>query len=291
MKKLNPQKPAPQIVRSKTVVKNVVVISDTHFGCQFGLCPACGTSLDGGGHYNPSRLQRVVWSWWREFWDKWIPSQIGNEPFDLVHNGDVIDGVHHNSTTQISHSMQDQRILAMTVLVPEVAKASRYFSIRGTPAHVGESSVEEETVARNLNAVKSVDGQYSRNELWLEMGRHLVHFMHHVGTTSSAAHESSAVNAELAAEFTEAARWGERAPSAIIRSHRHRCIEIRLPGADGFITTAVTPAWQLKTPFVFKVAGGRIAPPQIGGMLIRTDRSGCLYTTAFCKHIARDAAE
>ena len=271
--------------------RNVVVISDTHFGCKMGLCWPAGAAQDDGGPYKPSRLQKVVWRWWEEFWDDWVPKATKGEPFDLVHNGDVIDGVHHNSTTQFSHNIKDQRNLAIAVLAPRVKLAQRYFSVRGTPAHVGQSSTEEEEVAERLGAVPNEDGQHSRYELWLKVGGHLVHFLHHVGTTSSSAHESSAVNAELAAEFVEASRWGEKAPSVIVRSHRHRAIEIRLPSRRGYVTAAVTPAWQLKTPFSWKIAGARLAPPQLGGMVIRLDETGEIYTQQKVWHIERDEPE
>lgn len=271
--------------------RNVIAISDTHAGCRLGLCPPEGATLDDGGIYLPSRMQKVVWSWWEEFWDEWVPKATRKEPFILVHNGDVIDGVHHGATTQISHNIKDQRDLAVKILKKRVAKAEKYYSIRGTGAHVGQSSIHEEEVAESLDAKPNRDGQHSRYELWYKLGDHLIHFLHHVGTTSSSAHESSAVNAELAAEFVEASRFGEKPPTVIVRSHRHRAIEIRLPTNRGYATAAVTPAWQLKTPFAWKVAGARLAPPQIGGMLIRLDDAGNAYTQMFCRHIERDAPE
>jgi hypothetical protein len=181
--------------------------------------------------------------------------------------------------------------LAVKVLKPKVQLAEKYFSIRGTPAHVGQSSIEEEQVAEELKAKPNEEGKHSRYELWLKLGPHLIHFLHHVGTTSSSAHESSAVNAELAAEFVESARWGEKSPSVIIRSHRHRAIEIRLPSKRGYVTAAVTPAWQLKTPFSWKIAGARLSPPQIGGMLVRLDDNDNIYTNMFVKHVERDDPE
>lgn len=274
-------------------IRNAVVISDTHFGCRLGLCGPEGASLDDGGRYLPSRAQRVVWNWWNEFWHEWVPRQTKGQPYALIHNGDVIDGVHHQATTQISHNIKDQRTLALNVLRPirNGKQVARYYSIRGTPAHVGESSIEEEQVAEELDAVPNSEGQHSRYDLWLRMGDHLVHFLHHIGTTSSSAHEASAVDAELKAEFVEAARWGEQPPTVIVRSHRHRSIEVRLPVKRGYATAVVTPSWQLKTPFCYKVAGARLAPPQIGGVLIRLDDLGQAYTQSFVRHISRDEPE
>jgi hypothetical protein len=119
----------------------------------------------------------------------------------------------------------------------------------------------------------------------LNMQGDLVHCAHHIGTTSSSAHETSAINAELSALFTESGRWGHQIPNVIVRSHRHRCAQISLPGSRGDAIAFVTAGWQLKSPFAYKVAGGRTTTPQIGGSLIRRSTSdGFLYT----RHIVHD---
>jgi hypothetical protein len=253
--------------------RNCIAISDTHSGCRLSLLPPEGIHVDGGGLYLPSAFQLKMWALWREFWDEWVPEVTRGEPFDLVHNGDALDGCHHNSTTQISHNMEDQQRIGEAVLGPVVAlcKASggTYYHIRGTEAHVGQSGEFEERLARTLGAKPNAEGQHARFDLWKRVGHCLVHFLHHIGTTSSAAHESSAVNAELTAEYVEAARWGREPPDFIVRSHRHRSIAVDMNSAKGYAAAIVTPAWQGKTPYVWKVPGARISEPQIGGILIR----------------------
>ena len=254
--------------------RNLIVISDTHAGCRVGLCHPDPQRLDGGGQYIPSDFQRKMWSLWREFWDEWVPQVTRKEPYDIVHNGDAIDGVHHRSTTQISQNIEDQLRMAERCLEREVERCQKkggtYYHIRGTEAHVGQSGEYEERLARNLGAKPNGEQQYARFDLWKRVGsKCLVHLLHHVGTTSSAAHESSAVNAELAAMFVEAARWGKEPPDFIVRSHRHRSIAVEMNSAKGYAAAVVTPAWQGKTPFTFKVPGARISEPQIGGILIR----------------------
>ena len=131
---------------------------------------------------------------------------------------------------------------------------------------------EEERLAETLGAVQNKEGQYARWELWLRVGNgkgHLCHFLHHIGTTGSAAYESTAVHKELIESFVEAGRWGDEPPQVVVRSHRHRHFEERIPGAAGYIIATVTPAWQGKTPFTWKIPGARIAQPQFGGVLIR----------------------
>ncbi len=255
---------------------NLVVISDTHCGCRLGLHPLTKSRVDGGGWYVPSEFQRKMWSYWREFWDVWVPTVTKKEPYDLVHNGDALDGTHHNSTTQISHNIQDQLLIAEAVLRPIVEacrkSGGKYYHVRGTEAHVGQSGEYEERLAKTLGAVPNKEQQYARFDLWKRVGSvkgPLVHLLHHVGTSGSAAHEASAVNAELTAEFVEAARWGRQPPDFIVRSHRHRSIAVDINTARGYGAAIVTPAWQGRTPFTFKVPGARISEPQIGGIVIR----------------------
>jgi ABC-type thiamine transport system ATPase subunit len=54
-----------------------------------------------------------------------------------------------------------------------------------------------------------------------------------------------------------------------VRSHRHRSIAVDLDSAKGYAAAIVTPGWQGKTPFAFKIAGARISEPQFGGIVIR----------------------
>jgi hypothetical protein len=208
---------------------------------------------------------------WEEFWNEWVPLVTRKEPYFIVHVGDALDGVHHNSTTQISQNLKDQADIAYAVLKPIVELCEgRYYHIRGTAAHVGPSSIEEERLAEQLGAIPNEDGQHARYDLWKRVGKDcLVHLLHHIGTTSSSAHESSAVNAELTAEFVEAARWRLEPPDFIVRGHRHRSIAVDMDSAKGYAAAIVTPGWQGKTPFAWKVAGARLATPQFGGILIR----------------------
>ncbi len=258
-------------------VRTLIVVSDTHSGCRLALYPLkTQIRLDDGGFYQPNEFQERMWALWREFWDEWVPTVTRGEPYDICHNGDIIEGVHHNATTQISHNINDQKKIAVAVMAPEIAKAKkmggRFYSIRGTGAHVGQSSIYEEEVAETLGASRNGQGKYSRWDLWKRVGGKggpLVHLLHHIGTTGSAAHEASAVNAELTAEYVEAARWKREPPDYVVRSHRHRSIAVDLDSAKGYAAGIVTPAWQGKTPFAWKVAGARISEPQFGGIAIR----------------------
>lgn len=262
---------------SKTKAKalnNLVVVSDIHSGCRLALCPPDGIPLDDGGSYMPSPFQKKLWQYWRIFWDEFVPDAVRGEPFGIVINGDATEGVHHRSTTQISQNIEDQREIAYQLLSPLVTLCDgNFWMVRGTEAHVGASGEFEENLAKRLNTIPNAEGQHARYELWKHVGPKLVHLLHHVGSTGSQAYEATAVHKELVESFAESARWGRRPPDVIVRSHRHRHIETTIATGNGQntsrATAVVTPAWQGKTPFSWKIPGARLSTPQFGGIVIR----------------------
>lgn len=250
-------------------LNNLVIISDTHVGCKLGLMHPDGAKQDDGGPAMPSHFQRELWRMWCEFHDEWVPEVTHGEPYALIHNGDAIDGVHHNSVTQWTHDLEDQVDHAAFILRPYVDRAAEYYHIRGTEAHVGKSGQQERRLAELLGAIPNAEGQHARWDLRIRCGAALVHLSHHIGTTGSSAYESTAVYKELVEAYVEAGRWGDEPPDVVVRSHRHRAFETRIPTTRGNGIAAVTPAWQGKTPFAYRIAGARQSQPQFGGLVVR----------------------
>lgn len=275
-------------------INNVVIISDTHSGCKMALCPPGGITLDEGGRYMPSDFQVWMWAHWKYFWEVFVPETLHDEPFYVVHNGDAIDGMHHGTTTTITNNWKDQINIAYEIMAPVVEKAERYYHVRGTEAHVGPSAQYEEILAERLGAHKDSDGNSSRYELWLKFGQQndlLLHALHHIGTTGSQAYESTAVHKELTEAYIEAGRWNRRPPDVIVRSHRHRAIRDTIPSHKGEAHAIVTPAWQGKTPFTWKIPGARQSQPQFGGLILREAPDGVWYPKQFTVSLERPQAE
>lgn len=268
-------------------LNNLVVVSDLHCGCRLGLCPPEPQPLMEGGQYAPSDLQRRVWEWWREFWTDFVPEVCHDEPYAVLVNGETIDGVHHRSTTQVSQNLEDQRSIAVAVL-SEVAQrcAGQLYVISGTPAHSGEQGVDDEAVAKAVKAIPDETGRHARYVGWFRIGTALVNATHHIGTTGSQHYESTAAHKELVEAFVEAGRWRNEPPDFVVRSHRHRYLTTSLATHKGFAASIVTPGWQLKTPFAYKIPGGRQSEPQFGGIVIRQgDREA--YFRQWVRSLAR----
>lgn len=258
-------------------INNLVIVSDLHVGCRMGLCHPDGHDMDDGGRYTPSPVQRKVWNWWEEFWGEWVPEVTHGEPYAVCVNGDCLDGVHHRAVSQWSQNLTYQRRAAIEILRPVVSGCAGYYHVRGTEAHAGASGQDEEAIAEALGAVRGSAGEFARWELWIRIGRGLAHLTHHIGTSGSMHYESTAVMRELTESYVESGRWADEPPDWVVRSHRHRNCEVRVQTHKGFATACVTPGWQLKTPFAYKIVGARQAQPQIGGTLLRCGDSD-LYT-------------
>ncbi len=262
------------------MIKNVVVISDLHCGCQLGLYPDdLEIPLDNGGVYKASKIQKKIYNYWLYFWYDWVPTVTKGEPYVVVINGDALDGIHHNSVTQISQNMADQLLIAETVLKPIRERAEKLYLIRGTEAHVGKSAQYEEILAKNLRAEPTKAGKYSRWELWLRLNDNvLIHFAHHIPHTSVSHYASTAVSRELMEAFLQAGRWHNKPPDMIVRSHRHRCVEVRFPSGNTYAIGLVTPAWQLVTPYGYRTLPGKLGISEIGGCLIRHGDEDVIYS-------------
>lgn len=250
-------------------IKNAIVISDLHAGCQFGLCPE-RVILDGGGYYQISKFQKALLECWNSFWMHWVPRVTRGEDYCVIVNGDAMDHRHHGTTTQISQNIADQINIAYELLAPIAEKCNGLvYLIRGTRAHSGPSAEAEEQLARELKTIQDESGNYSRYEMYINVGKCLVHVSHHIGVTGSAAYETSALMSEYANACVDAAKWGLSPPDVIVRSHRHVHTEVRVPTARTYGYVFVTSGWQLKPGFAFTLVGGRVRQPMVGGSLIR----------------------
>ncbi len=209
-----------------------------------------------------SPVQKELWRWWTEFWD-FVKFVTNGEPYVMVHNGDQVDGAHHGCTQLVSANISDQTRFFVDLMKPRVSKAVAFYCTCGTAAHAGQSSASEEMAARELGAVPDENGNHTRQDLWIEMGKELIQFAHHIGTTSSQAYKSSPAMRLMAAMYGAAGEHGFRPPSIMIRSHAHDYIEVKRANCR----VAVCPAWQVKTDWLHGKDTASL--PIIGGLIIK----------------------
>lgn len=259
-------------------MKAVIAISDMHIGSTVGLCPPQGVEVADKGLYKPNKFQRTLWKYWVNFWTKYVPAAAaGAEKVILVINGDSIDGVHHKTVNIVSSSWDAQEWAAKTIINEAVAMCpvdiDGIYVVKGTDAHVDIAGQSEDRIARAVGAVPNEIGEPASYQWWIDVDGVLFQFAHHIGVTSSAAYESSAPMREMVAGLVEAAQWDRQMPDVIVRSHRHRFIPISIPSIRGRIHSVITPAWQLRTPFVQRI--DRMRMPHIGGVVFTVEDNRC----------------
>ena len=256
-------------------MKAIITISDLHVGSTVGICPERVKTVD-SGTYLPNKYQRTLLKYWRHFWTLFVPDITkGADKVILVINGDIIDGVHHNTVNILANSWAVQEYAAIELLkgIHKLCpvKIDDIYVVKGTETHVGPNGESEDRIADAIGANANGDGEVAAYQRWIDVDNVLFQFAHHIGTTSSAA-SNVRTNAELVSAMVEAAQWGQKIPHVIVRSHRHRFIEVPIPSVHGRIRCVITPGWQVRTPFTERI--DRMRMPHIGGVgfLVQDDR-------------------
>lgn len=267
--------------RSKTP-RPIVVVSDLHVGCGLAVMPREGAAHGSTNEHQPSQLQLKLCDWWDEFW-AWVEKETGGG-YNVVVNGDSIDGVHHRAVSQWTHNTDVQRAAAVQLLRPVRERAHRMFMTDGTEAHVGPSSSDEESIARELKTDRpSGRGPHSLAQLFYSCGDDsLIHFAHHMPTSLSPFTKSSGLQKEIIYGYTHSGRLRLQAPNLYVRSHRHECGVVGEPiraksGTTQMAFAWCTSPWQLMGPYMNKFPRGG-AVSEIGGLLIKFGDEG-----AYCK--------
>lgn len=237
--------------------------SDLHVDSTMGLCPGGGVDLDGGGHYDLSPGQEWLWQCWTDFNSRIRRAARGRRVYGVL-GGDIVDGDHHGTLQLVTANITEQRRHAVEVVRPFIELCDVKFVLRGTDAHAGESSQDDEDVAAAIGAEATPTGESSWYELRLDLGGVLVDCAHHCSAGNRAWTAGSAAVRIATEAVLYAAAHGERPPDLVLRSHVHRYHD----SGDMVRPTRciISPAWQLRTAFAYRKA---LQPADIGGIIVQ----------------------
>ena len=211
------------------------------------------------GFWGLNKIQEWLWARWLAF-QQAVLELAGPDPFDLLVNGDAIEGRHHGTTQLVHADPSVQARIAVGCLKPLAELANRVFLTVGTNVHVGSS---EYSIGDKLNAEKHPDTDLRAAQNWqIDYNGCLVSARHHIGTSGRAALYATQLSVRLAEERTQALNAGHRVPDFLVRSHRHTA-GYYASGSAGIITT---PAWQVLTEHGHKVVGDAV--PVVGGFFL-----------------------
>ncbi len=225
----------------------LLVISDLHTGSTCAPIPD-GMVRHDGTPIKPNKIQKWINRQWASLTGQAL-AMLGKRPFDLILNGDTIEGVHHRSTEHWSADPADHHLAAWTLINPIAERAKNVYVVQGTEAHVGPSG--EAGLGNRLGAVKNPDtthGAFDRLDLTVNGTR--CRFVHHMPTSTRAGLYATALGVMLAEHQVQAARVGGAVPSVLVQGHRHTYGMY----SDGAGLSISAPAWQLLTRYGHKVA-------------------------------------
>lgn len=240
-------------MKSKT--KLLLLISDLHVGSTVGLWPSGFVSSE-GYPIGQNKFQEWLWQCWGEAM-KWADTVIGKDAFDLVLNGDLVDGIHHKTVQVMSPCVGDQTTAVLSVLGKMVGKADKIHVVKGTECHTRGDEIR---IGHELRASRDpMTGQHAWDSLDLEQNGTLFNFAHHISTTARPYLEAGGLSIALGSLTISRARTNKPVPLIMCRGHRHRHAVFN----DGNQMAVVTGAWQGLTRYGYKVVPDAVPQPSI----------------------------
>ncbi len=228
----------------------VVLASDLHcLGVGSLLRP--GFVMSTGNELGLNKFQQWLWAQFEGLTGE-IVDRFGNG-FDLILNGDLLEGNHHRTTEILAVDEAEHAAAAIHTLTPIREHASAIYVVEGTECH---TKGWEHAIAKALDAVPDeTTGHPAFAELNIEACGSFGTVRHHISTTSRAYLEASALSIHQGNMALSRALQGRRVPKWMAAAHRH------VPGIYSRPTSLSvgTPCWQCLTRHGRKVVpDGRI---------------------------------
>lgn len=263
-----------------------VVLSDLHSGSNYALFVNRAWRGEKDMTRIPSSKQQAI----RRVWDEYIEivkRARKNKRVILVHNGDAIDGDHHNSSDVCSRSPLNQADIHIE-LMNEFQKrigwqrGDEIYYTRGTQTHVNEY---EDYIGREMNAV--MDGEYHVFDLLkLKTNGVVSWFVHHGPGRGAGANEGSPMRAWLKNIYHEATKDHTAIPDIVYTGHVHNPTYNDYIYRDKMnfriIHGVILPSWQMKTKYAWEKAS--VSVNKIGGVVHEIKADGTICLPIFCAY-------
>lgn len=267
--------------------------SDTHCGSTLGLIPPEPFQLHEGGEYRPSKAQKIIWDQWAHNWEI-IKKERKNSNLIIVHGGDIVEGMHHDTTQITSSRIEEHESIGQSCMDFAMRKSGfnpdkgdKYYQISGTEVHAGNGSSSEERVAKDLDGVIPVyekdvfddegihkNGRYTWDRLLRTTNGVLFDIAHHGGSVGQRAWTTeNALYNKIKSIYWECVESSLPIPRYWIRAHFHTYVKTEYAGKRGTITGIMLPGFQIKTEYVYRKNGHAMKPADVGmvWVVIETD--------------------
>lgn len=240
----------------------LAIVGDIHAGRSTALCPPI-YELTGRGHTPATVAQRWLWRCWVDYWRRVQATVVEHKAaLWVVLNGDLVEGVHHNTTQVVSLRVDDMMHIAVQCIEPYVRDAQQLFVTKGTESHVGADGLWDDLIADDLGAQPD-DANHSPAWHWLSLQIEQTHwaFAHH-GKAGGREHMKGTGVRGMAADLTmRYARYHWRLPQHAVFGHVHKFED---SGDNYPVRVRTHGCWQLSTSYGQRIRPG--LPPEIGGL-------------------------
>ncbi len=264
----------------------LVVLSDMHSGSSTALFPNRFWQDEHQNH-QPNDKQKEIYKVFERCMQYTSEKRKGKRLI-VIHNGDSVEGVHHNSLQICVHNKASQAEIHEELMDLFLRNAKfdkrqgdRLFYVRGTETHVEDIETE---IAKDLSAEKTPDGNRVFDHLELEVNGRLLWLVHHGKKRGAGANEGNALRNWLRDIYFDCTKLGKRPPDLVASGHTHTptwnvFIARNKAASYHMIHGVVCPSWQAKTRFGYKVAP--VDVNEIGAIFLEIKADGEIRSPHF----------
>ena len=237
----------------------VVVLSDMHSGGTTALFPNRFMQFKHINH-TPTPKQKTIFNHFDKC-AKAIAERRRGRRMVLIHDGDAIEGWHHNSQEIITANKAEQREIHEELMdhflrrVGFKKSADELYYINGTETHTGE---HENEIAKSMGAKKPPYAGHVWDHLELKINRRLLWFAHHGKGRGKGPNEGSGLRLFLRDVYYDCLKRSLPPPDMVITGHTHtptyNTFIVREGGDFRTLHGIIAPSWQMKTRYAYKAS-------------------------------------
>ena len=237
----------------------LVSLSDMHSGSVFALFPNRMLNLNNQKNHTPTDLQRKMYDHWMMCAEE-IKRERKNRDLVMVHNGDAIEGVHHQSLDHITPEWDDHQTIHIELMndfrsAAGIRASDKVYYVSGTESH---TRLDEEKIAQHFDTepAAEIDGQTYRlhHELRLVLNGRDIWYTHHGAGAGKGANEGNGLRNWMRDIYWDSKRDNVKPPDLIYTSHYHKTTYSTYVQDYHTIHGKILPSWQQKTRYALRVA-------------------------------------
>lgn len=271
----------------------IAVFNDEHSGSSVAPLMRKQWQFREGNMY-PNELQSLLWDQYRET-AYLIGQKRAGKRLIVIKLGDSIDGLHHETKELVTHYLDHQKEIhrehtdySLKAMGFDSADGDLMYWVAGTPAHAGEA---EEELARDFDCVPYSEARRVWPMLNIEINGVYCMFFHHGSAMGRGPAKGNGLRNRMRNLYYEYMDRGQRVPQLFITADKHeKGYELLTRNGEILMHGIISPAWQVKSDFVYRVMSEAL--PNVGGLTVEIKADGTICKPNFmCVDIIQDRME